>query len=94
MNEDKQEPVCNVQQNIESFNASVDHVNSEEESEGKASSLPSQSSKNEDHQKPDSKKQKIDDSNESDYDIFDFETNQHVKPSSLCSSSSIKKSKL
>ena len=53
---------CDVQQNIESFNASVDHINSEEESEGKASSLPSQSSKNEDHQKHGSKKQKIDDS--------------------------------
>ena len=40
MNEDKQEPVSNVQQNIESFNTSVDHINSEEESEGKASSFP------------------------------------------------------
>ena len=41
MNGHKQEPVSNVQQNIGSFNASVDHINSEEESEGKASSLPS-----------------------------------------------------
>ena len=38
MNEDKQEPVHKVQQNIESFDTSVDHINSEEESEGNASS--------------------------------------------------------
>ena len=50
MNEDKQEPVHNAQQNIESFDASVDHINSEEESEGKASSSPMLSFKNEDHQ--------------------------------------------